>query len=103
MHCYGGDRKLILSSVTPEICILLSNKQKAYPVLFITNAGRIPMMGMGVRAANVQLAVKFAQRWDLCGIVFACEALLLCPKLVGSVKAKGLICATYGVLNKRTR
>lgn len=74
-------------------------KQKAYPVFFITNAGRVPMIDMEVRAASVHVAVKFAERWNLAGIVFACEALLLCPRLVGFVKVRGLVCATYGVLN----
>ncbi|KAI0187062.1 Glycerophosphodiester phosphodiesterase domain-containing protein [Xylaria flabelliformis] len=38
IHRYAGQRPIIISSFTPEICILLSIKQKAYPVLFITNA-----------------------------------------------------------------
>lgn len=71
-------------------------------MFFITNAGRVPMVDMEVRAASVQVAVKFAQRWDLAGIVFACEPLLLCPRLVGFVKARGLVCATYGVLNNES-
>ena len=57
------------------------------------------MIDMEVRAANVQVAVKFAQRWKLAGIVFACEPLLLSPRFVGFVKSRGLVCATYGVLN----
>ncbi|KAK0721385.1 Glycerophosphoryl diester phosphodiesterase family-domain-containing protein [Apiosordaria backusii] len=96
----GSQRKIMLSSFTPEICMLLSLKQKAYPVFFITNAGKIPMTDMEVRAASVQVAVRFARRWNLTGIVFACEALLLSPRLVGYVKKKGaLVCATYGELN----
>lgn len=74
LHEHGGQRQIILSSFTPEICILLSMKQKAYPVLFITNAGKISMSDMDVRAASVQVAVKFAQRWNLAGLVFACDA-----------------------------
>ena len=101
IHRHGGQREIILSSFTPEICILLSLKQKAYPVFFITNAGRMPMMDKEARAANMQVAVRFAQRWNLTGIVFACEPLLLCPRLVGFVKAKGLVCASYGVLNNK--
>ncbi|KAK4178479.1 Glycerophosphoryl diester phosphodiesterase family-domain-containing protein [Triangularia setosa] len=98
----GSKRKMILSSFTPEICILLSLKQKACPVFFITNAGKVPMTDMEVRAASVQVAVRFARRWNLTGIVFACEALLLSPRLVGYVKKKGgLVCATYGELNNQ--
>lgn len=99
LHRYGGERKIILSSFTPEICILLAVKQKAYPVFFITNAGKVPISDMEVRATSLQVAVQFALRWNLAGVVFACEALLLCPRLVGFVKARGLVCATYGGLN----
>ena len=99
LHRHGGQRQIMLSSFTPEICILLSMKQRSYPVFFITNAGKVPMVDMEVRAASVQVAVQFARRWNLAGVVFACEALLLCPRLVGFVKTRGLVCATYGVLN----
>jgi len=93
------NRKIIVSSFTPEICILLSLKQKNFPVFFITNAGKVPMVDMEVRAASVQVAVKFARKWNLVGVVFSCEALMLCPRLVGFVKGRGLVCASYGVLN----
>lgn len=99
IHRHGGKRQIILSSFTPEICMLLSIKQKAYPVFFITNAGGLPMIDMERRAASVQIAVRFAQRWKLTGVVFACKPLLLCPRLVGYVKNKGLVCATYGTGN----
>ncbi|KAK3331402.1 ankyrin repeat-containing protein [Apodospora peruviana] len=102
MHKYATpNRKIMLSSFTPEICILLSLKQKTYPVLFITNAGKVPMADMEVRAASMQVAVQFAKRWDLAGVVFSCEVLLLCPRLVGFVKGKGLVCASYGTLNNQ--
>ncbi|KAB5549990.1 Glycerophosphoryl diester phosphodiesterase family-domain-containing protein [Coniochaeta sp. 2T2.1] len=93
------NRRIMLSSFTPEICILLSIKQKAFPVFFITNAGKVPMIDMERRAASVQVAVRFARRWNLAGVVFACEPMLLCPRLVGYVKNRGLVCATYGELN----
>ncbi|KAH8906135.1 GDPD-domain-containing protein [Coniochaeta sp. PMI_546] len=99
IHHHGGHRPIILSSFTPEICMLLSVKQKAYPVFFITNAGKVPMSDMERRAASVQVAVRFAQKWNLAGVVFACEPMLLCPRLVGYVKNRGLLCATYGTLN----
>lgn len=99
LHRHGGQRRIILSSFTPEICILLAMKQKAYPVCYITNAGKLPMSDMKVRAASIQTAVQFATRWNLAGVVFACDALILCPRLVGLLKVRGLVCATYGPLN----
>lgn len=99
LYHHAGNRQIILSSFTPEICILLAIKQKAYPVFFITNAGKVPMTDMEVRAASLQGAVHFAKHWRLAGIVFACETLILCPRLAGLVKRAGLVCATYGAPN----
>ncbi|KAI3343049.1 Glycerophosphoryl diester phosphodiesterase family-domain-containing protein [Ustulina deusta] len=99
VHLYGSDRPIILSSFTPEICILLSLKQKAYPVMFITNAGKLPMIDVERRAASMQIAVKFAKLWNLAGIVFASEPLVLCPRLIRHVKSFGLVCASYGPQN----
>lgn len=96
---FGGGRRIFLSSFTPDVCILLSAKQRAYPVMFITNAGKIPMTDMEMRAASLQVAVKFAKRWNLAGVVFSCETLLLCPRLVRFVTKAGLVCASYGALN----
>ncbi|KAG8419420.1 hypothetical protein J3458_004288 [Metarhizium acridum] len=96
---FGGKRQIILSSFTPEVCILLSVKQSAYPVMFITNAGKVPMQDQELRAASLQAAVHFARLWNLSGIVFACETFLHCPRLVQFVKNMGLKCASYGLLN----
>lgn len=67
--------------------------------MFITNAGKLPMSDQELRAASVQAALKFAKRWSLSGIVFACDALLYCPRLVQFVKNAGLVCASYGIMN----
>ncbi|PON25126.1 glycerophosphoryl diester phosphodiesterase [Trichoderma gamsii] len=95
----AGNRPIILSSFTPEVCILLSVKQKAYPVMFITNAGKVPMADKELRVSSLQVGVQFARLWNLAGLVFACEALLYCPRLVQFVKNAGLVCASYGLLN----
>ncbi|GAW18153.1 hypothetical protein ANO14919_076270 [Xylariales sp. No.14919] len=99
VNLYGGDRPIVFSSFTPEVCILLSLKQRAYPVMFITNAGKLPMIDVEKRAANMHVAVKFAKLWNLAGIVFASEPLLLCPRLINYVKSFGLVCASYGPRN----
>lgn len=57
------------------------------------------MIDMERRAASVQVAVRFARRWNLAGVVFHCDALLLAPRLVGYVKNRGLVCASYGLVN----
>ena len=67
--------------------------------MFITNAGKLPASDMEMRACSVQAAVRFSKRWNLAGIVFASDILLLCPRLVGYVRHSGFVCGSYGSLN----
>ncbi|KAI0012383.1 Glycerophosphoryl diester phosphodiesterase family-domain-containing protein [Xylariaceae sp. FL0662B] len=103
IHQFADQRPIILSSFTPEICILLSIKQKAYPVLFISNAGKLPANDLEKRVASVQAGVHFAKRWDLAGLCLASEPLLLCPELIEVIKSSGLLCASFGPLNSIPR
>ncbi|KJK61434.1 Glycerophosphodiester phosphodiesterase domain protein [Aspergillus parasiticus SU-1] len=100
LFSYGNKKRtIILSSFTPEICILLAIKQQTYPVMFITNAGKPPVTDREMRAASIQSAVRFAKRWNLSGLVFASEALVMCPRLVRYVQRSGLLCGSYGSQN----
>ncbi|KAI0143092.1 Glycerophosphoryl diester phosphodiesterase family-domain-containing protein [Xylariaceae sp. FL1272] len=99
VHRFAKDRPIILSSFTPEICILLKLKQKAYPILFISNAGKLPANDLERRAASVQAGVHFAKTWGLSGLCLASEPLMLCPDLIGVIKRAGLLCASYGGQN----
>lgn len=76
----SSERAIVLSSFSSEICILLASKQDTYPVLFITNPGKLPMSDMEMRASSLQAAVRFSKRWVLAGIVFASETLIICPR-----------------------
>ncbi|BAE65306.1 unnamed protein product [Aspergillus oryzae RIB40] len=67
--------------------------------MFITNAGKPPVTDREMRAASIQSAVRFAKRWNLSGLVFASEALVMCPRLVRYVQRSGLICGSYGSQN----
>ncbi|KAI1323331.1 Glycerophosphoryl diester phosphodiesterase family-domain-containing protein [Xylariaceae sp. FL0255] len=99
VHQSAGKRPIILSSFTPEVCILLSLKQKAYPVMLITNAGKLPSIDLERRAASLQAALRFARLWSLTGLVLACEPFISCPRFVKFVKQSGLVCASYGLRN----
>ncbi|OQE74625.1 hypothetical protein PENNAL_c0076G05257, partial [Penicillium nalgiovense] len=52
----SSERAIVLSSFSSEICILLASKQDTYPVLFITNPGKLPMSDMEMRASSLQAA-----------------------------------------------
>ncbi|KAI1120206.1 Glycerophosphoryl diester phosphodiesterase family-domain-containing protein [Nemania abortiva] len=99
IHQFADQRPIILSSFTPEICILLSIKQKAYPVLFISNGGKLPTNDFERRVASVQAGVHFAKTWGLAGLCLASEPLMLCPELINDIKRSGLLCASYGPQN----
>ena len=90
-------RTVLLSSFSPEICILLARKQSRWPVAFLTDSGNSTQTD--VRATNLQEAVSFAKKWELNGVVAASEPYVLAPQLVRFVKSKGMVCATYGALN----
>ncbi|RAH58497.1 ankyrin repeat-containing protein [Aspergillus piperis CBS 112811] len=85
----GNSRNIILSSFTPEICILLAFKQQT--IQSFTDREK--------RAGSLQAAVRFAQQWGLNGIVLASETLIICPRLIGYVQRSGLVCGSYGPLN----
>ncbi len=74
-------------------------KQTAYPVLFITNAGKRPLADREQRTGSLQVAVRFAAQWSLAGVMFASDAFVMCPRLVGYVRKKGLVCGSYGAFN----
>lgn len=93
----GRKRNIIFSSFHPDICLMLSFKQPSIPVLFLTDAGTSEVGD--VRASSLQEAIRFASRWNLLGIVSACEPFIMCPRLIHVVKNSNLVCFSYGSLN----
>jgi glycerophosphodiester phosphodiesterase len=94
---YGGKRPMFFSSFSPELCILLKNKQKLYPVMFLTESGYIPTRD--IRATSFQEAVGFAKKWNLEGVVIRSQPIMASPRLIDLVKSQGLVCASWGNLN----
>ncbi|RCK64879.1 Glycerophosphodiester phosphodiesterase GDE1 [Candida viswanathii] len=92
-------RDIVFSSFHPDVCLLLSLKQPTMPVLFLTEAGTMPMYD--IRASSLQNAVRFAKKWNLLGIVSNSLALVKTPRLAQVVKSMGLVCVTYGVENNQ--
>jgi glycerophosphodiester phosphodiesterase len=90
-------RPIILSSFSPEICILVSLKQKAFPIFFLNESGNNPVGD--IRSSSIQEAIHFATSWGLDGIIMAAEAFVCAPKLVGVAKVKGLVTGSWGAPN----
>ncbi|KAK9246285.1 GDPD-domain-containing protein [Lipomyces tetrasporus] len=97
VYDHAGGRDIIFSSFHPDVCVMLSLKQPSIPVLFLTESGTEPMAD--VRASSLQEAIRFASKWNLLGLVSACEPLILAPRLIRAVKESGLVCFTYGTMN----
>ncbi|KAK8050430.1 hypothetical protein PG994_012160 [Apiospora phragmitis] len=94
----GRSRSIFFTCFNPEICILLSTKQKTYPVVFL-NDSMVSGAAGDRRATSLQRAVRFARQWGLEGIVMAAEPLVAAPRIIRHVKDLGLFCGSYGALN----
>jgi glycerophosphoryl diester phosphodiesterase/ankyrin repeat protein len=97
VYDHADGRDIIFSSFHPEVCLMLSLKQPAIPILFLTESGTSVMAD--VRCDSLQSAVRFSKRWNLLGIVSAAAPIVKCPRLAQVVKSSGLVCFTYGVDN----
>ncbi|KAF2462806.1 GDPD-domain-containing protein [Lindgomyces ingoldianus] len=97
IYKYGGNRSILFTSFSPELCILAAHKQDTYPVMFLNESNLFPTGD--VRASNLQEAIQFARHWNLPGVVMSSEPFVTSPKLVQFVKDAGLICWSFGALN----
>lgn len=93
----AGKRSITFSSFSPEVCILLTLKQRDYPVLFLSKAGSVPVGD--VRCSGLQQSIRFAKSSNLAGIVILSDPLVMCPRLIKYVKSAGLKVCSYGPLN----
>ena len=93
----AGKRTVFFSSFSPEICILLSEKQHEYPVFFLTESGHIP--SSDARADSLQEAIWFAKSWHLAGFISRSEPLMVSPQLIQYVEDARLLCMSWGRLD----
>jgi glycerophosphodiester phosphodiesterase len=94
---HGGNRPILLTSFSPELCILAAHKQNTYPVMFLNESNLFPTGE--VRASNLQEAIHFARYWNLPGVVMSAEPFVASPKLVRFVQDTGLVCTSFGMPN----
>ncbi|KAL9024014.1 MAG: hypothetical protein Q9196_006826, partial [Gyalolechia fulgens] len=93
----ANDRTMFFSSFSPEVCILLSRKQRVSPVYFLTESGHIP--SSDARADSLREAIWFAKSWRLAGVICRSQPLAVSPQLIGCVQDAGLVCISWGELN----
>lgn len=92
-------RSIFFSSFSPEVCILLSRKKHIYPVFFLTESGHIS--SSDARADSLQEAIGFAKSWCLAGVIARSEPLVMSPQLIGYVQDTGLMCLSWGGVERR--
>jgi len=91
------NRRVIISSFDPDVCILAALKQPRYPVFFLTEGGTV--MYKDHRCNSIEAAVEYAKFAHLAGIVTDCRPILQQPEHVPFVKQQGLLLFTYGAEN----
>ncbi|XXQ38780.1 GP-PDE domain-containing protein [Plasmodiophora brassicae] len=98
---HAGSRRIIFSSFDPDICTITCLKQPSYPVFFLTEAGASPCWDP--RGQSIREAIRFAKRQNLVGIVSYADPLLKAPKIITTIKATGLVLATWSSANNDVR
>ncbi|KAH7325669.1 Glycerophosphoryl diester phosphodiesterase family-domain-containing protein [Stachybotrys elegans] len=93
----GPKRKIIISTFSPEVCMLLAVKQQIYPIVFLNDSSNWPTGDP--RALSTQTAVHFARQFGLAGVAMAAEPFVASPGLIRFIKDRGLFTMSYGNLN----
>uniref|UniRef100_A0A8H7N2E6 GP-PDE domain-containing protein n=1 Tax=Bionectria ochroleuca TaxID=29856 RepID=A0A8H7N2E6_BIOOC len=96
-YARAGNRRIIFTSFSPEICMVLAVKQQLYPILFLNDSSNWPTGDM--RATSLQTAMRLAHRFGLRGVAMSSEPFVHSSGLVGLARGQGLYTASYGPLN----
>ncbi|KAL2918168.1 Glycerophosphocholine phosphodiesterase [Polyrhizophydium stewartii] len=89
-----SSRKLYFSSFHPEMCLLLAQKQNAYPVFFLTDGGM--HQACDERLNSLWNAIMVAKASGCLGIVTVVDPLLKAPRIITAIRRTGLVLFTYG-------
>lgn len=72
---HAKDRRIVLSTFHPDICILLKLKQNRYPVLFLTQGKTDRYKAFkDARAISTEAAVYMAKIFNFWGVICAFES-----------------------------
>jgi len=96
---HANNRSLYFSSFDPDICILLSRKQRKYPVFFLTEGKATGHRNYDSRCNSVLESAHFAQQLGLNGIVTDSKPILNNLNFIKEIHNKNLLLFTYGTMN----
>jgi glycerophosphoryl diester phosphodiesterase len=103
-----ASRKIMLISFDPDLCVLLSQKQPRFPVLFLlclshgipVGEGDDEIEGYDPRCQSLEIAAKFAQNVRLQGLICDASSVLSAPQsYVTTAHEASLLLMTYGTEN----
>lgn len=103
-----AQRKIMLISFDPDLCVMLSQKQPRFPVFFLlclnhgipVGDGDDEIEGYDPRCQSLECATKFARAVRLQGIICDAASVLSAPeKFVSTVHDASLLLMTYGADN----
>lgn len=94
---FAGGRKLVFSTFDPDVALLVSLKQRVYPVFLLTEGGKA--FYADPRRNSLRAAVRFAVSAKLTGVVCESAPLIEAPRLIHAVRDAGLALFSYGRSN----
>jgi glycerophosphoryl diester phosphodiesterase len=103
-----AQRKIMLISFDPDLCVLLSQKQPRFPVLFLlclshgipVGEGDDEIEGYDPRCQSLEVATRFARNVRLQGLICDATSVLAAPEtFVSQVHDASLLLMTYGAEN----
>ena len=77
LHTYANARPIIVSSRSPDVCLMLALKQPHYPVFFSTSAGMGCSLSIAARAYEIQSLFLCVTR-SFTVRAYGIQSLLLC-------------------------
>uniref|UniRef100_A0A6G3MEP7 Glycerophosphocholine phosphodiesterase GPCPD1 (Trinotate prediction) n=1 Tax=Henneguya salminicola TaxID=69463 RepID=A0A6G3MEP7_HENSL len=93
-------RSIIFSSFDPGICIMLRQKQKHYPVLFLMSYLNTSAKYMDVRSRDITTAITFCLAEKLNGLCAEIDPIISdLSKIKKMVHSNGLLFMTWGTGN----
>lgn len=88
----AGDRKIVFSSFSPDVCTMLSFKQNRYPILLLTqgNSEKYELY-RDPRTWSIKAGTQYAEMAGLCGLSAMAELLIRDPGQMDLVRKRGQV------------
>jgi len=96
---HAGNRPIYFSTFDPDLCVIVSRKQRKYPVFFLTEGKSHSSRLYDPRCTSVLSAAEFAQKAGFQGIVTDAKPIVANLNFINEIHKKNLLLFTYGSPN----